>query len=399
MAVSPKKSDCGCGGKRPDCGCCRPKSKLGRIWYVIACERKTACGDPCVEFPGHILHKPDPCIYDQFLLMADNQPVTWDNPDVNIYLNGVEQYTYNLVTGTTYTVEITVHNSSREKPADGTTVDVRWIEFGAGSQTRHPIATLAANVPVWPGTAVVSTQWRTPDVPGHYCIEVQLAHPDDGNPANNLGWNNTQVYAAHSRVDRPIRIYNRYPKGCPPVNEGGGPVLRPHRVFAGWGVLGAVLAGLLMTHLGPHHWPWTARTGTRVAAGYVLLALIGLCAESIYVWVKRSRSRVAAEAKRSTAEQRRRAVPCNLVEIRVDSYEFQDDVGKAFDPDQAFRGKAPTWPAAVEPSTFLFNEGEVYRDVTLTVDAPDGPGPEAAFNVNVWQGGVPSGGVTVTITR
>ena len=35
----------------------------------------------------------------------------------------------------------------------------------------------------------------------------------------------------------------------------------------------------------------------------------------------------------------------------------------------------------------------------LHVDAPDGPGPPANFNVSVWQGGAPTGGVTVTITR
>jgi hypothetical protein len=388
MKVAEDKSDCR-----------KPKTKLCRIWHIITQERKTPCGDPCVEFPGHILHKPDPCIYDQFLLMALDQPVTWDNPDVRICLGGVEQYTYNLTTGTTYTVEITVHNSSRLKPANGTSVDVRWIEFGAGGQTRHYIATLTANVPVWPGTAVVSTPWRTPDVPGHYCIEVELSHPDDGNPSNNLGWNNTQVYAAHSAVERPIRIFNRYPKGCPPVQEGGGPILRPHRVFLGWAVLGAVLAGLFLRHLGPREWPALARLGAAVGAGYLVLALLGLFAESVYAWIKRSRGRVAADAKHSRSEQRRKSTPCNLVEIAVDSYTFNDHVGKDFDPDAAFTGKGPVWPARVEPSSFLFGEGEAYRDVKLLVDAPDGPGPPGVFNVNVLQGGVPAGGVTITITR
>jgi hypothetical protein len=170
-------------------------------------------------------------------------------------------------------------------------------------------------------------------------------------------------------------------------------------VFLGWAVLGAILAGLFLRQTGPHEWPWIARLGVRVGVGYVVLALIGLCAESIFAWVKRSRGRVAAEAKRSAAEERRRAIPCNLVQIDVDSYEFHDDVGKTFDPDQVFRGKPPTWPARVDPSSFLFADGEAYRDVKLIVDAPDGPGPEAVFNVSVRQGGVPSGGVTVTITR
>ena len=390
-----------CGCRHEDhtkCDCRRPTSTIGRIWHVIAKERKTPCGDPCVEFPGHILHKPDPCIYDQFLLMAMNQPVTWDNPDVAILLGGVEQYTYDLTAGTTYTVAITVHNSSREKPANGTSVAVRWIEFGAGGQTRHPIDTLSANVPIWPGTAIVTTQWRTPDLPGHYCIEVELFHPDDGNPSNNRGWNNTQVHAAHSPVERSIRIFNRYPKGCPPIEEGGGPVLRPHRVFLGWAMLGAI-AGLFLGHLAPEAWPSLARIGTTAAIGYLVLALIGLLSESAYAWIRRTRGRAAGAEKRSREEERRRLNPCNLVEIDVDSYAFDDKVGKDFDPTTVFHGKAPVWPAQLDPSRFLFLEGEAYRDVRLLVDAPDGPGEPAVFNVNVRQGGVPAGGVTVTITR
>jgi len=323
--------------------------------------------------------------------MALNQPVTWDSPDVHIFLGGVEQYTYNLTTGITYTVQITVHNSSRLKPANGTSVDVRWIEFGAGGQTRHHINTLTANVPVWPGTAVVSTPWRTPDVPGHYCIEIELYHPNDGNPANNRGWNNTQVYAAHSAVERPIRIFNRYPKGCPPVLEGGGPILRPHRVFLGWGVLGAVLSGLFLRNLGPHSWPTLARIGLALAGGYLVLAVIGLLAESTYAWIKRSRGRIAAEAKRSRDEERRRGIPCNLVEIEVDSYTFEDQLGKNFDPDVGFRGKGPVWPARVEPSSFLFLEGEAYRDVKFV-----GPGDANAGKHRVlgWVlGGATLGGV------
>lgn len=383
---------------RDDTDYCRPKSTLCRIWYIITKERKTPYGDPCVEFPGHILHKPDPCIYDQFLLMALKQPVTWDNPDVRIFLNGVEQNTYNLVTGTTYTVEITVHNSSRLKPADGTSVDVGWIEFGAGGQTRTGIATLSADVPVWPGTAVVTTDWRTPDVPGHYCIEVLLSHPNDGNPANNRGWNNTQVYAAHSQVNRPIRIFNRYPNGCPPIEEGGGPILRPHRVLLGWAMLGAV-AGLFAGNLAPSEWLGVARIALTVGVGYLLLALLGLLAESSYAWIKRSRGRATAMEKRNQERERRRRTPCNLVETNVDSYTFDDRVGKDFDPDAAFHGRGPVWPARVEPASFLFQDGEAYRDVELLVDAPDSPGSPAVFNVNVYQGGAPAGGVTIAITR
>jgi hypothetical protein len=325
--------------------------------------------------------------------MRLQQPVTWDNPDVRILLNGVEQNSYNLTAGTTYTVEITVHNSSRDKPATGTAVYVRWIEFGAGSQTRHTIATLSADVPIWPGVAVVQTTWRTPDTPGHYCIEVELQHPNDGNPSNNLGWNNTQVYAASSPVHRPVRIFNQYPNGCPPVREGGGPYLRPHRVFAGWGVLGAVAGGFAYK-LGPQSWDPFVRFLAMVALGYAALVILGLLSESIYAWIKRSRRR---DDEKPTRDRRR--TPCNLVQIDVDSYEFEDKVGKDFDPNAAFQGKAPLWSARVEPAQFLFATGEAYRDVELIVDAPDEPGPPGVFNVNVRQGGVPTGGVTIIVTR
>lgn len=364
-------------------------SNLCRIWHIITREPKTPCGDPCVTFPGHLIRKPDPCIYSQFLLMQLNQPVTWDNPDVAILLNGVEQDTYSLTAGTEYRLQITVHNASRDKPAIGTVVDVRWIEFGAGGQTRHAIATLSADVPVWPATTVVATNWRTPDTPGHYCIEVELQHPDDANPSNNRGWNNTQVHAANSPVHRVLRIFNRYPKGCPPVREGGGPYLRAKRVFAGWAVLGAVF-GFLLHKQGPGQMDPFLRLLVMVAGGYVGLAVLGLMAESIYAWLKR---------QGRDDETPRKRTPCELVEIDVDSYTFQDKVGKDFDPEVGFQGKPPSWPALVEPARFLFAPGESHRDVELIVEAPDGPGPPATFNVNVRQGGVPAGGVTITITR
>lgn len=181
---------------------------LCRIWAILFCKRKG--GDQCLYLPERVSNRPDPCIYSQFLLMQLGRPVTWDNPDVDLLRGGVVQNTFDLLADTEYEVRITVHNSSRDKPASGTQVAVRWVEFGAGGQIRHGIANLTANVPIWPDTAVVSTTWRTPASAGHYCIEVQLSHPDDGDPSNNLGWKNTQVKAASSPVETSVRIFNRW---------------------------------------------------------------------------------------------------------------------------------------------------------------------------------------------
>jgi hypothetical protein len=370
-------------GRNPGCVLCR-------IWTILTTE-KTPAGEPCVVIPGHIAHKPDPCIYDQFLLMQLGKPVTWDNPDVHIFLGGVEQYTYNLTVGTEYDVEVTVHNASRDKPANQTAVDIHWIEFGAGGQTRHPIVVASADVPIWPGTAVVKTKWRTPDVPGHYCLEIELSHPDDGNPSNNRGWNNTQVYAAQSPVTRDVRIFNRYPRDCPAVAEGGGPQLRPHRVFLGWGPLGA-MAALPLAHDGIWGQPYGRSLLILILLGFSVGSAVGLFAESVYAWLRR---------RRDTARGRDPRPPrtdCHLVELTVDSYEFDDKIGKDFDPQEAFKGRPALWSATVAPPSFVFLPGEAFRDVQLHLDAPDGPGPAGTFNVNVWQGGVPSGGVTFTIT-
>jgi hypothetical protein len=386
-------------------GCCGDTSKQSRpkwtnmghkcrlciLWHIIAGDGDSG-GDPCVVVPGHIIDKPDPCLYDQFLLMQLNQPVTWDSPDVRIFLNGVEQYTYNLIVATEYDVEITVHNSSRDRPATGTTVDVRWIEFGAGGQIRHPIATLNADIPTWPGTQVVATKWQTPSTPGHYCIEVELAHPDDGNPSNNRGWNNTQVHAAQSPVTLPIRIFNTQLGECPPVHEGGGPLLRPHRVFLGWGPIGAVTALLLQDRLSDRV-PLSLGFLALFVAGYIALSIVGLCCESAVAWMKRRSSEQAGSKARTDR------MDCHLVYLEVDSYVFADSSGKDFDPNVVFQEAPAIWDASVEPASFAFLPGETYRDVELHVQAPDDAGPPGHFNVNVWQGGVPSGGVTVEITR
>jgi hypothetical protein len=333
-----------------------------------------------------VTNRPDPCTYSQFMLMQLGLPVTWDSPDVRILRAGSEVDSYSLVADTDYDVEITIHNSSKAKPAPGTQVQVRWIEFGAGGQVRHAIASLATDVPAWPGTSTVVAAWRTPATPGHYCIEVELAHPHDGNPANNRGWNNTAVRAASSPVVQDIEVFNMYPKGCPPLREGGTGHVKPHRVFLGWAVLGA-FAGVFAAAVGDE--PYTVlRTTAFVGGGYAGLAIVGAIAERLAVL---GRGRKAARAPE------RRRTPCEQVDMTVDSYAFVDRKGKEFDPDSAFAGKAPAWPATVEPTSFLFAAGELSRTVRLTVEAPDEPGHEAVFNVDVWQGGVPAGGATVTV--
>ena len=366
-------------GVRARCGRCF--EKLCRLILVICGKRRG--GAPCVYVPERIINRPDPCIYSQFLLMQLQQPVTWDNPDVALFLGGIEQYTYDLTVDTEYDVAVTVHNASRDKPAIGTQVAIRWIEFGAGAQIRHPVATLVANVPVWPATTQVVTKWTTPATPGHYCIEVELAHPDDGNTTNNLGWNNTEVKAAASEVQVPVRIINQWIAGPPPPE----PAPRPRKwstLVLVWGLAGLAL-GLLAGYLWRDNLPWWR---------YPFWAVVGYLAGFFAGFAIRGRP-----IPQGDDPHRPQRVPWNLVEILFDSYVFVDQVGKNADPEVMFAPRPPAWPAHVEPQTFHFAPNETYRDVLLVVDAPGAPGPAEVFNVSALQGGAPIGGVTVTVTR
>jgi hypothetical protein len=187
---------------------------IARIFGAIVGMRPGDWG--CIYVPGRLTDRPDPCIYDQFLLMALGLPVTWANPDFTILRNGVPQNTYDLIEATTYDVVVTVHNSSRTRAAPGTSVALTWTYYGAGGGTPHDIGTQFVDVPVWPGVAQATFAWTTPPSPGHYCLDATLFHPDDANPSNNRGQNNTQVYAAHSQVQTPVRIYNAFLAEPPP---------------------------------------------------------------------------------------------------------------------------------------------------------------------------------------
>jgi uncharacterized membrane protein len=152
---------------------------------------------PCLQLPIDVTRRPDPCIYDQFYLMANGQSVTWDNPNVDILLGGVPQDSYNLAAATTYQVRVGIENASAFFDALGTNVVVNWLSFGVGGTTATPITAYVLDVPAaTPFPGVQRTfPWTTPATAGHYCIQVLITHPDDVNPGNNEGWNNTVVKA------------------------------------------------------------------------------------------------------------------------------------------------------------------------------------------------------------
>lgn len=149
----------------------------------------------CIRLPFEVTRYPDPCIYSQFFLMANNQPVTWDNPNVEIFLAGNSQDTYNLAVDTTYQVRVGIENASPFFDSIGTQVQVNMLTFGIGQPTPTLIHSFSVDVPAaTPFPGVPGTfDWKTPATSGHYCIQVLIHHANDINPANNEGWNNTNV--------------------------------------------------------------------------------------------------------------------------------------------------------------------------------------------------------------
>ena len=150
-------------------------------------------------------------IYDQYYLMAQGLAVTWDNPDIQIYdLLGNVVSAYGLSTDTEYQVKVRVWNNSYGAPAAGLPVHLSYLSFGIGIVS-NPVAATTVNLGVKgsPRCPVIAPfLWRTPTIPGHYCLQALLVWPDDANPANNLGQKNTQVGTMLSPAVFSIPVHN-----------------------------------------------------------------------------------------------------------------------------------------------------------------------------------------------
>ena len=154
----------------------------------------------CVPINDPAFVRPDPLIYDQYFLTSLGLAVTWDNPDIQLYLNGVPVSSNDLVAATTYEIVAQVWNNSPEAPVVALPVAFSFLEFGVGTIS-VPIGSTQIDLGVKGGQncpAFARMMWTTPAVPGHYCIQVQLEPADDSNTQNNLGQENTNVGTAHS---------------------------------------------------------------------------------------------------------------------------------------------------------------------------------------------------------
>jgi hypothetical protein len=154
----------------------------------------------CLPIPDDIYRRPDPCIYSQYYLMSQGFAVTWNNPDIWLQRNQMTVPSTSLEPDTLYELVARVWNNSIEAPAVGLPVRFSYIDFGIGGAPQ-PIGVKSVDLPVKGANghpAYARIPWKTPSTPGHYCILAQLIWPDDANPLNNLGQENTDVKPLNS---------------------------------------------------------------------------------------------------------------------------------------------------------------------------------------------------------
>jgi hypothetical protein len=154
--------------------------------------------------------RPDPLLYSQRSLMAQGLAVTWDNPDIQLFENGVPVSSAQLETSTTYDVQIRVWNNSLEAPVVQMPVHLSFLDFGIGTEP-IPVGSTIVDVgvkgsPSQPGFATIP--WTTPATPGHFCLQALLDPADDLDFTNNLGQENTDVAQATSPADFSFTLRN-----------------------------------------------------------------------------------------------------------------------------------------------------------------------------------------------
>jgi hypothetical protein len=157
----------------------------------------------CIPIRHPSYRQPDPLIYDQYFLMGLGLAVTWDNPDIELRRGGVAVSSSEIRPDTEYEIVARIWNGSTDAPVVNLPVYFSYLEFGIGT-TAHQIdggkpSHVDLGVKGGANCPAFSTKvWRTPSIPGHYCLQVFLDWLDDANPLNNLGQENLAIGVVHS---------------------------------------------------------------------------------------------------------------------------------------------------------------------------------------------------------
>jgi hypothetical protein len=185
---------------------CRIKHRNSRLPVRL----RRAAKQICVPISDPAYKRPDPMIYSQYYLMKQGLAVTWDNPDIEVHQGAQVVPSHALQPGTEYEVVARIWNNSNEAPIVGLPVQFTFLSFGVGTQS-HFVGETYVNLGVKGGPghpAFASVPWKTPNTPGHYCLQIRFEWMDDLNPSNNLGQENTDVGKAHSPAEFQFQLRN-----------------------------------------------------------------------------------------------------------------------------------------------------------------------------------------------
>lgn len=188
---------------------CRAKEQKQKEKKDIPRRIRKASKSKCVPIRHPNYHKPDPMIYSQYYLMKQGLAVTWDNPDIQLYLNGLAVSSHSLQPDTEYEIVARCWNASYYAPVVGMPVKFTYLDFGAGAISKF-IGQSFLSLGVIGGSDnpnYAKVLWKTPSA-GHYCIQAKLEWMDDKNPDNNLGQENTDVVMANSPAMFDFKVRN-----------------------------------------------------------------------------------------------------------------------------------------------------------------------------------------------
>jgi hypothetical protein len=154
----------------------------------------------CSPIRHPAMQRPDPLIYSQQYLASLGLAITWDNPDIQLFKEGVMVPSSGLDPDTEYQVVARIWNGSTTAPVVGLPVRFTLHGFGIGT-AGVPLGATTVDLGVRGGAnhpAFATITWTTPATAGHFCIRTHLDWIDDANPANNQGQENTRVGAPSS---------------------------------------------------------------------------------------------------------------------------------------------------------------------------------------------------------
>ena len=312
--------------------------RRGKYLRDVRRGRPLHCSPRCAVIRSDVYKRADPLIYSQSYLMEQGLAVTWDNPDIQLFENGVAVPSSSLKANTDYEIVAMIYNNSTEAPAVGMPVEFSFQSFGVGAALT-PIGTTTINLPVKgaPGhPALARINWRTPAAPGHYCLKVQLVWADDANPKNNLGQENTNVGTASSPAVFQVPVQND----------------------------DTIRKAIHMT-----------------ADAYAIPAKIG-CRE-------KPRKK---DSDHRYPKHRRRAVFVPTTEEAADW-----TLARVRHNVDAFPIPAE-WSVNIRPPEFVLAPGQV-QDVIVTITPPDDFRGEHSFNINAMHGAGLLGGVTLMVRK